>query len=131
MDNQMTKIVVKNDNRDKTLEEMNKLKVLALMACGEVAIGYAKGDCPVDTGRLRNSISYAVADKQEGANTSGGEHATEMEVKAHGKPKDGVCVIGTNVSYAEAQEVKHHYLRNAAGGHDSQYASLIKEILDK
>ena len=32
----------------------------ALEAIGLTAERYAKADCPVDTGRLRNSISHAV-----------------------------------------------------------------------
>ena len=32
----------------------------AMEACGLVAEGYAKAKCPVDTGRLRNSISHAA-----------------------------------------------------------------------
>lgn len=32
----------------------------ALLAIGMTAETYAKRDCPVDTGRLRNSITHAV-----------------------------------------------------------------------
>lgn len=76
-------------------------KALSLM--GEVVEGYAKENCPVDTGNLRNSITH-----------QGGE---------------GCEYVGTNVEYApyvEFMDMSHkvgqaHYLRDGAQNH-------IKEI---
>ena len=39
----------------------------ALEKCGLVAEGYAKKLCPVDTGNLRNSITYMVNDGEKAA----------------------------------------------------------------
>lgn len=45
------------DNSDKALEELQRKIEMALTAIGATAEGHAKDYCPVDTGRLRNSIS--------------------------------------------------------------------------
>ena len=69
----------------------------ALVTIGLVAEGYAKRLCPVDTGRLRNSITNYV--------------------------EGNAVYIGTNVEYAQFEEEgtsrrpPHPYLRPAAEGH--------------
>lgn len=80
---------------------------------GLVAEGYAKGDTPVDTGRLRNSITHIVS----------GDDA----------------YIGTNVEYAPYVEFnedlshpnggKAHFLRDAAANHASEYAQIMRDAL--
>lgn len=100
------------DHSDEVLEALKKQAVLALEAVGQVAEGYAKEDCPVDTGRLRNSISHAV-------------------------DEDG-AYIGTNVEYAKYVEyndtVKHengkaHFLRDAATMHGEEYKDIFEKIM--
>lgn len=64
------------DNSDNVKQEMSDAVYRALEAIGLQAEGHAKAYCPVDTGRLRNSITHAVS-------------------------KDEECVyVGTNVEYA-------------------------------
>lgn len=126
-----TKIYIVHNNIDGTLNEMNKRCDVALQAVGAIAINYAKVQCPVDTGRLRNSLTYATATSQGGQNQSGGQPANSSDYSLHGKPQEKVCVIGTNVEYAETQENIHHYLRDAAGNHTSEYKSLINDVLDE
>lgn len=46
------------NNADKFRDELPKRIEQALIAIGLTAETYAKRDCPVDTGRLRNSISH-------------------------------------------------------------------------
>ena len=87
------------------------------MACyrGLVAIGmsaerHAKAITPVDTGRLRNSISHAVI------NTD-------------------AAYIGTNVEYAPYVELgtshnkAHHMLKRAASEHSAEYKRLMEDSL--
>lgn len=62
------------DNSEQVLSAMEKAIKNALEAIGLTAEGHAKKITPVDTGRLRNSIS----------------HATDKEA----------AYIGTNVEYA-------------------------------
>lgn len=55
------------DNSKRVLGEMRSTVSVALEKCGLLGEGYAKKLCPVDTGRLRNSISHAVAEKEQAA----------------------------------------------------------------
>lgn len=53
------KVVIK-DNSGEFLKALPEQIEQALTAIGLTAETYAKQDCPVDTGRLRNSITHAV-----------------------------------------------------------------------
>lgn len=86
----------------------------ALERIGSQAEGYAKDLTPVDTGRLRNSITYAV-DNNENA-----------------------VYIGTNVDYAIYQELgtsrgvkAHKMLTKAATEHTGTYLNIIKDEFSK
>lgn len=104
-------ISVVEDNTDFIANAINETIVKAMEEIGLVAEGYAKLACPVDTGRLRNSITH--------------ELISETEV-----------AIGTNVEYAEIVEVggKNHsaqpYLKPAAADHASTYRDIIKNNLE-
>lgn len=95
------------DNTQEVLKELLSKEELILSAMGETAEKYAKLGCPVDTGRLRNSITH-----REDKTTT---------------------YIGTNVEYAEANELNHpekrHFLRNAVADHIDEYNALAKKLL--
>ena len=97
------------DNSQQILPALEKGKRNALTAIGATAETYAKQETPVDTGRLRNSISYAVD----------GESA----------------YIGTNVEYAPYLELgtkkiaAHHYLKRAATEHKDEYKNLTAQAI--
>ena len=86
-------------------------KAMALEMIGLTAEGYAKLACPVDTGRLRNSISHARDDDK--------------------------AYIGTNVRYAPFVELgtsrtkaqPQPYLRPAATEHSDEYKDIVKSAL--
>lgn len=65
-----------HDHTDEVRQEIGSRLEAALEAVGITAEAYAKLLCPVDTGRLRNSISHAVDEKEK------------------------AVYIGTNVEYA-------------------------------
>lgn len=84
----------------------------ALWSIGAVAESYAKQHppCPVDTGRLRGSITHVENGKQ--------------------------TVIGTNVEYAAAQELGtsrgikgKHYLKNGVSAAASSLQSIIESSM--
>lgn len=52
--------VVIKDNSEEFLKALPEQLEQALTAIGLTAESYAKQECPVDTGRLRNSITHAV-----------------------------------------------------------------------
>lgn len=84
----------------------------ALEICGGTAERYAKESCPVDTGRLRNSIAHAQQD-------------------------DHTEVVGTNVEYAPYVELgtryqrAQPYLAPAVETHRDEYERIIKSELSK
>ena len=132
---------MKGDNREAIIKEINRRAELAMCAIGEKAEGYAKDNCPVDTGRLRNSITYATATKQGKPNTRhGGEKSTPEKARGEdyqvkSTPAKNTCYIGTNVEYAAEQEYynvngKTHFLRNAACNHGDEYKNILKTILE-
>lgn len=88
-------------NKEQVMREFRQKTQKALNAMGLVAVGYAKQNAPVKTGRLRNSI-----DKQ----------VDETDV-----------YIGTNVEYAPMQEVKHNFLRDAAADHTEEYTEILRQ----
>lgn len=112
-------ITVINDHTSETIEEMKRKARLALSLIGERAEGYAKDDCPVDTGRLRNSIAYKVQEDD--------------------------CYIGTNVEYAPYVEFneyanhssppygggKAHFLRDAASTHGNEYKEIMQTTMQE
>lgn len=101
--------VVVESNVDLFLDALPGQIAMALEAIGLTAEAYAKLECPVDTGRLRNSISHARDD-----------HA---------------AYIGTNVIYAPFVELgtsrmkAQPFLRPAAEGHSAEYKDIVKSAL--
>lgn len=100
------------DNSKEVLSDKQKAIKVALESIGIQAENFAKKDCPVDTGRLRNSIANQV--------------------------DDNTVYIGTNVEYAKKIEykdnIKHktgkaHFLRDAATTHGDLYRSIAEKAL--
>ena len=133
----LTGIKIKNDFSKAVLAMVNDRIEIALEAVGQTAEGYAKKECPVDTGRLRNSITWATSEKQGEANKSPKAKAKEDDYKMKGKPLDKFVYIGTNVEYApyiEYEDMKHktgnaHFLKNAATNHTDHYKEIFKKAL--
>ena len=129
------------DNTRQVLAELERKIDLAMKVVGEAAEGYAKEGCPVDTGRLRNSITYVTRNYQSPPNTNkhpnGQKDAEPSDYHANGTPKIGEVWIGSNVEYAAVQEygdfnhtVGHsHYLQGAANKHAKEYQSKMKQVL--
>ena len=119
------------DNSKQFSEAMMKNISNALWAIGATAEGYAKDNCPVDTGRLRNSITHATIDRHN----SGTSPAESEDYATHGSPDEFTVVIGTNVEYApyiEAGSSKtsaHHMLRDACQNHTDEYKAIAEAAL--
>ena len=102
-------VMVAKDNSDEVEAGIERAIGAALEEIGMLAEGYAKKRCPVDTGRLRNSITHM---------TSGNS-----------------AYIGTNVEYAPHVELgtrkqkAQPYLRPAATEHGNQYRQVLKDAL--
>lgn len=100
----MSKVVF-TDNSDQLFSDFDHALSRALTAIGMTAEGYAKKETPVDTGRLRNSISHK-----------------EIKKSAY---------IGSNVEYAPYIELgtikisPYHMLKRAASEHGDEYKKII------
>ena len=100
---------------------------LGLKAIGAEAETYAKKECPVDTGRLRNSIAWATSTDNDGGEDS--------QPKA--TPEKNAVYIGTNVEYGvyvEYGDQKHktgkkHFLKDAATNHGAHYKQIMEAAL--
>ena len=133
------------DNTDEVLSALEKAKKRGLEAIGLVAEGHAKRKITqagaVDTGRLRNRITYALAGeethvKSYKANKGGKERETyTYDGTAEGKKGSGVY-IGTNVEYAPGIELGTHrsagavhFLQDAATNHTDEYKRLMEDSM--
>ena len=99
------------DNSQQVLSALEQAVERSLEKIGLTAEAYAKLECPVDTGRLRNSITHEVRT---------GEKAV---------------YIGTNVEYAPYVELgtskmaERPYLRPAVENHIQEYVDVFKSEL--
>ena len=126
------------DNSREVLEALAIQIQVGMQEVGNQAERYAKANCPVDSGRLRNSITWATTGEQGPANTSGGEAAQAKDYRKKAKPELGTVYIGTNVEYApyvEYRSLKHltgraHFLRDAATDHEEHYKEILRAALE-
>ena len=141
----MAKNIEYRDNTEEVLKAMEAAIRRGNEAIGLAAEGHAKKKITaagaVDTGRLRNSITYALAGeeahvKSYKANKGGKERETyTYDGTAEGKKGSGVY-IGTNVEYAPGIELGTHrkagavhFLQDAATGHTDQYKKLMEDSM--
>lgn len=119
------------------------LKKAAKMIGGTVA-GHAQEMCPVDTGLLRNSITYALGGQPPAIAeyTSNGETASGKKIEqtngvyeGEAPPDDDgeiTVYVGTNVQYAPYQELgtqkmdAHPFLRPAMENFKSEIEQIIE-----
>jgi len=108
--------VVFKSYASQVLSAEQKAKDKALEIIGGKAESYAKKICPVDTGRLRNSITHEQRDENTEA-------------------------IGTNVEYAPYVELGHQitggsyvagkpYLRPAIENHADEYKQIAISVMN-
>lgn len=100
---------IKQNNKDEYKKAVDAAAKVAMTTIGLLAENYARIICPVDTGRLRNSIT-SVADSE-------------------------TATIGTNVEYAAYVELStakmpaQPYLRPAIEDHLREYEDIIRNEL--
>lgn len=129
------------DYSKEVLSALEKGKRNALTAIGATAETHTKknikADGLVDTGRLRNSITFATGDYSGIGTYSDNEGNRYGDAKARNTPKDDEVAIGTNVEYAAYTELgtqhiaAHHYLKRAVTDHQDEYKELAVEAIKK
>lgn len=91
--------VVKS-RREECVEALKRGIVAAMEVIGSKAAGYALLLAPHDTGRLRNSITWATEISEDHAYSYEDDNGKRYDDEVRtGVPKNGVAV-GTNVEYA-------------------------------
>jgi len=110
----MAKVIdVKMTSHSEEVKAEAKAKIAAwLTAIGEDAAQTAASVAPVDTGRLKNSITSAVDTEEQ------------------------VAYIGTNVEYAPYQEFGtskgiegKHFIQFGATAHQEEYKAMLEQAL--
>nr|DAT75803.1 MAG TPA: putative tail component [Caudoviricetes sp.] len=102
---------VRADNRREVADAIDQALAAALEEVGLAAEGFAKRLCPVDTGRLRNSITHVT------------------------RPGEKAVYIGTNVEYGPyveygtSRQEAQPFLRPAATGHGDTYRAIVEAHL--
>jgi HK97 gp10 family phage protein len=105
------KIEVEQDNAKIIEDALFTAFYKGLESVGLAAEGYAKLKCPVDTGRLRNSITHQI------------------------RKDEKAVYIGTNVEYAPyveegtSRQKAKPFLKPAATQHADEYRQIFKEAL--
>lgn len=101
------------DNVEDVINAKDEALTRAMEAIGIQAEGHTKTYCPVDTGRLRGSISHQS-----------------------GSGFDRSVYIGTNVEYAPYMEFgtskghkAHHYLQRGIENHLDEYKNILHKFL--
>lgn len=119
-----------------------------LKEIGRAAEGYAKKDSPVDTGLLRNSLTFAISGEAPDITAYAADKEDEQGVIRTGEYK-GVTdaesrqdcysvIVGSNVVYAPKQELndayhhtvgKAHFIRDALQDHREEYKDIIEAAI--
>lgn len=123
------------DNTGEILEAVQRASIIALESCGLTADGYAKKLCPVDTGRLRNSITHIV-DESELSVTVGTnvEYAPYVELGTGkyypgGRPKPWPYQDAKGDWHWTAGNPAKPFLKPAIADHADVYRKIIKDAL--
>lgn len=127
------------DNTEEFMHAIAAAKRRALTRIGNQAEGYAKDLCPVDTGLLRNSITYALsggaASISSYTSDDGSESGTYTGTAPNDTGEDLGVYIGTNVDYAPdvelgtSKQAAQPFLRPAATGHTGTYRKIWEDEL--
>lgn len=125
------------DNSGEILKALEEKKKAALTGIGIQAEGFAKRSTPVDTGRLRNSITHAVRgdDVYIGSNV---EYAIWIELGSGIYASDGKGrqspwgYYDRNGKYHVTRGMKpRHMLKKAASEHTEEYKRIIEAIMKR
>lgn len=122
------------NNSDEVRRALKNAVERGLSACGETAVGYAQDLCPVDTGRLRNSITYSVDgnDCYIGTNV---EYAPYIEFGTGIHAETG----GRRTPWAYEDDKGWHttegmkpqpFLRPSASNHSDEYSDILRSSLE-
>lgn len=115
-------LVIRQDNTEFIVNAIDRALAEAMDAIGAAMQGHAQQLCPVDTGRLRNSITYRLG----GGGYSFPGHGAELG------SGDKMVVVGSDVEYADYVELgtertrAQPFLHPAATQFAGEYEDIIR-----
>ncbi len=124
------------DNSDEILEALKRAIARAADDIGELATQYAADRTPVDTGRARNSITYATKERQNVDYTYNDDKGHTFAEKIGQGAQEGEVYIGSNVEYfpyieAGSRTIQaFHPLQHAANDHAEEYKDIVRERME-
>ena len=132
-------LTIKHDNTNLVKSALETQISRGLWAIGSLAEGYAKDQLydghGLDTGRLRNSITFATMENEGEAFTYKDDEGNVYFDQSGSGAKSGEVYIGTNVEYAPYVELGTSkmdaipFLKPAATGHSAEYKEVMKQAL--
>lgn len=127
---------VKIESRvDQTREDLDEAIKRALERVGLQAESFAKANCPVDTGNLRNSITHTLEGDRSvmiGTNTQYApyvEFGTGIHAETGGRHTPWVYQGSDGKFYKTSGSPAKPFLRPAVRDHVSEYSAIIKSEL--
>lgn len=141
-------VEIEKDNTEEIKRALEEALDRAMEAIGVQAEGYAKLNLEteprrVDTGLLRNSVTYVVAGQEAHIQTYHADKPSEFGAYKIGRymgvqPKEEkpAVYIGTNVEYAPyvhegsyTVQPPNRFLKNAAVQHEDEYKRMLEAFL--
>ena len=114
-------------NRAEVLAGLSAATTRALEIMGGKAESYAKQLCPVDTGRLRNSITHQQIDENTEVVGTNVSYAPPVELGHHQQPGRYVPAIGKRLKRSWVPGKP--FIRPAAEDHGEEYKEIwLKEL---
>lgn len=137
------------DNSDEVLAALERATKKGLKAIGMTAEGHAKRRLTETvytrttdpkgyrlTGRLRNSVTYALAGERAAISSYSDNEGGKYTYEGTAPNDENSVFIGTNVVYAAGIETGSrrkagavHFLQSAASEHNDEYKRLMEEAL--
>ena len=131
---------IENDNTEEIIKMSREAARKALTEIGLLSERYAKQGCVVDTGLLRNSITFAL----DGEAAYTGEYKADRGGKtgaySGAAPKEGAgsnaVYVGSNVEYAPYVELgtskqkAKPFLRPAIQDHSGEFEAVVKKNME-
>lgn len=124
-----------NDFSPKVLAALKNAVNRGLKVCGETAVDYAQDLCPVDTGHLRNHITYQVKGDDCYIGTDV-EYAPYVEFgtgiyaeNGDGRQTPWIWTDDSGQTHLTHGQKPQPFLRPAAQDHAREYRDILKDSL--
>ncbi len=127
--------VTMTDNSEDVMNAFEESVERALTRIGLSAERYAKEGCPVDTGLLRNSITFALDGQSANISSYKASKRKPGEKKVRTgsysgsvqKENGATVYVGSNVEYAQFIELKKAFLKPAVTGHAETFKRIVED----